>query len=143
MDGSRERPDAWRPLEGSDEVPLTTVDLRALERCVDEQQVDGSMRVFECADCLDGPEVEVRTSTDAGMHLIRSIAPVEVDVGAIPPSLSPEQVALIRSTVMALLDLAGLESGAARVRLVRTASGLRVRRCELRPRDIEPPAGAS
>jgi hypothetical protein len=135
MDGPPERPDSGRPLDDSGRVHPTAVDLRALERCIDEQELDGSTRVFECADCLDGPEVEVRTSTEAGMHLVRSITPVGIAAGGMPSSLSPEHVALIRSTVMALLDLAGLESGAARVRLVRTATGLRVRRCEMRPEE--------
>ncbi|MFL6137205.1 MAG: hypothetical protein ACJ74O_05325 [Frankiaceae bacterium] len=65
------------PLDDSaeDKVPLANVDLPALERCIDEELVDGSTRVFECADCLDSPEVEVRTSADAGIHLIRSMRP--------------------------------------------------------------------
>jgi hypothetical protein len=136
MEGQPERPYSRRPVDDGDHAPLTAMDLRALERCVDEQQVDGSWRVFECPDWLDGPEVEVRTSTDAGMHRVRSMTPLGGGADGKPPALSADHVALIRSTVMALLDLAGLQSGGARVRLVRTATGLRVRRCEMRADEI-------
>jgi len=92
-----------------------------------------SLRVYECAQPLNGSELEVRTSTDSGMHRLVSVRPVSSTDGETPATmaLSDAEAALVRSTVMAFLDLAGHESGPALTSLVLTTAGPRVRRCEM------------
>jgi hypothetical protein len=72
-----------------------------------------------------GPEFRVETMTSNGMHQVVGIAhPQDA------PPAEPEQ-ATLRSAVMALLDLAGHESGSAHTTVVLTARGPHIVGCEL------------
>ena len=113
--------DAAGPLAGTPEDWL--------ERSVEYEGTGARRRTYECGDPMDGPELEIRTSTESGMHRVVSIGPASADDEAELSALSQADVALIRSTVMALLDLAGHESGPARTCVVMTPDGPRVRRC--------------
>ncbi|WP_053743336.1 hypothetical protein [Streptomyces sp. NRRL WC-3618] len=72
-----------------------------------------------------GPEFRVETMTSNGMHQVVGIAH-----SCDAPPAEPEQ-ATLRSAVMALLDLAGHESGPARTTVVLTARGPHIVGCEL------------
>ncbi|WP_050372513.1 hypothetical protein [Streptomyces acidiscabies] len=72
-----------------------------------------------------GPEFKVETLTSNGMHqVVRITHPRDA------PPTEPEQ-ATLRSAVMALLDLAGHESGPARTTVVLGARGPHIVGCEL------------
>ncbi|MEW2121558.1 hypothetical protein AB0945_41785 [Streptomyces sp. NPDC005474] len=73
-----------------------------------------------------GPEFRVETMTSNGMHQVVGIAHSH----DAPPA--EQEQATLRSAVMALLDLAGHESGPARTTVVLTARGPHIVGCELR-----------
>ncbi|MEU2956149.1 hypothetical protein [Streptomyces xanthochromogenes] len=81
----------------------------------------------------EGPEFSVETISDSSMHTVVDIVPRRcsgsVRTGRDGPS--DDEVAALRSTVRALLDLADVGSGRARTTVVLTARGPRVVSCQL------------
>ncbi|PZG85664.1 hypothetical protein C1I97_33450 [Streptomyces sp. NTH33] len=107
-------------------------DLSAVERWAEG---DGAAPPVPYADeePWDGPEFSVETVSDSSMHTVVDIIPRRgsdrVRAGRDRPS--EDEVAALRSTVRALLDLADVGSGRAWTTVVLTERGPRVVSCRL------------
>ncbi|MFD5479994.1 hypothetical protein [Streptomyces hawaiiensis] len=87
---------------------------------------------------LAGPRLVVDTFTHAGMHHVLGVTAAEdaAPVGAdllYPAALTEAEAASVRSTVRALLDLAGHESGPVRTWVVLTEGGPRITAAQMSP----------
>lgn len=105
-------------------------ELSAVERSVE----GGGGRAGPCVDegPWDGPEFSVETVSDSGMHTVVDIS--LRDPGPRPPGWdgpSGDEVVVLRSTVRALLDLAGVCTGRAWTTVVLTGGGPRVASCRV------------
>ncbi|MFI6893868.1 acetyl-CoA carboxylase biotin carboxylase subunit family protein [Streptomyces sp. NPDC050256] len=127
-----------RALVGRCVLPVVVKTRSAMSCTVIRDKADldawaGSTSVEPCLveEYLAGPEVVVNTLSCDGMHQVigmtalRSAAPAGVDL-LHPAGLSEGDRAEIRTTVRALLDLTGHESGPVHTRVVLTQSGPRI-----------------
>ncbi|ALV30823.1 hypothetical protein [Streptomyces sp. CdTB01] len=107
-------------------------DLSAVERWAEG---DGAAPPVPYADeePWEGPEFSVETVSDSGMHTVVDIVPRRcpgsLQTGRERPG--EDEVAALRSTVRALLDLADVGSGRAWTTVVLTKRGPRVVSCRL------------
>ncbi|AWZ05909.1 MULTISPECIES: ATP-grasp domain-containing protein [unclassified Streptomyces] len=109
----------------------TAADLAEWTRLVEAAGLEGPYIIEEF---LDGPEFSVETLTVDGMHEVVGItakqtsgAPRFIETGHVHPApLSPVDEGAIRSTVTALLDLAGYEFGPAHTEVILTPAGPRI-----------------
>ncbi|MFG2974896.1 hypothetical protein ACGFYY_18155 [Streptomyces sp. NPDC048331] len=96
-------------------------DRPALARWAEQAVTARHSAPYLVEELLTGDKFRVETLTVDGMHLVADIAPE----GTAPPLHDAEQ-AQIRSTVRALLDLAGYESGTTRTDVLVSARGSRI-----------------
>ncbi|WNI27189.1 hypothetical protein [Streptomyces sp. ITFR-16] len=124
----REPPDRLDVAEGLRHI---LQELSAIERSVEH---DPPVRPAPCMDVdepWDGPEYRVDTVSDNSMHTVVGIS-VRRDIGAVPSgSGAPDEdeVATLRATVRAFLDLADVGSGRVSTTVVLTERGPRVVSC--------------
>ncbi|MFD3465281.1 hypothetical protein ACFWWM_02730 [Streptomyces sp. NPDC058682] len=96
-------------------------DRPALDRWAEQAHAARHSAPYLVEELLTGDKFRVETLTVDGMHLVADIAPE----GTAPPLHDAEQAG-IRSTVRALLDLAGYESGTTRTDVLVSARGSRI-----------------
>lgn len=110
---------------GARELRRPLQELAIVERLADLTGSGGGPVTDLRDEAPQGPEFSVETMTRDGMHHVIGIT------GRQHEALAEAERAVLRSAVMALLDLAGHDAGLARTSVVLTGSGPRVVACEL------------
>ncbi|MFE0653928.1 hypothetical protein ACFVZH_35740 [Streptomyces sp. NPDC059534] len=108
-------------------------ELSAIERSVEHDRPGRPAPYTDAEEPWDGPEFRVETVSDNSMHTVVDIS-VRRGPGRVPPNHrapDEDEVATLRATVRALLDLADVGSGRACTTVVLTEQGPRVVSCRL------------
>ncbi|MBP2585258.1 hypothetical protein J3A78_005736 [Streptomyces sp. PvR006] len=109
-------------------------ELSAIERSVEGERAGLTDARTDGEGSWDGPEFTVETVSDNSMHTVVDIRALR-DPGQAPPDRASgpgeEEVAALRATVRALLDLADIGSGRVCTTVVLTERGPRVVSCRL------------
>ncbi|MFB7837357.1 hypothetical protein [Streptomyces sp. NPDC056056] len=109
-------------------------ELSAIERSVEGERAGLPDARTDGEGSWDGPEFTVETVSDNSMHTVVDIRALR-DPGLPPPDRASgpgeEEVAALRATVRALLDLADIGSGRVCTTVVLTERGPRVVSCRL------------
>ncbi|MFD9247586.1 hypothetical protein ACFV0D_37830 [Streptomyces sp. NPDC059556] len=109
-------------------------ELSAIERSVEGERAGLTDARTDGEGSWDGPEFTVETVSDNSMHTVVDIRALR-DPGKAPPDRASgpgdEEVAALRATVRALLDLADIGSGRVCTTVVLTERGPRVVSCRL------------
>ncbi|MEV8589003.1 hypothetical protein [Streptomyces sp. NPDC051180] len=110
-------------------------ELSAIERSVEHDLPGRPAPYTEVDEPWDGPEFRVETVSDNSMH---TVVDISVRRGPGPAASDPgapdeDEVATLRATVRALLDLADVGSGRVSTTVVLTERGPRVVSCRLGP----------
>ncbi|SEC40681.1 hypothetical protein SAMN05216532_1305 [Streptomyces sp. 2231.1] len=108
-------------------------DLSAVERWAEGDAGAAPPEPYADEEPWDGPEFSVETVSDSSMHTVVDITLRCGHDRSLPGPDRPgeDEVAALRSTVRALLDLAGVGSGRAWTTVVLTDRGPRVVSCRL------------
>ncbi|WP_435973639.1 hypothetical protein [Streptomyces sp. Qhu_M48] len=113
-------------------------ELSAIERSVEGEPADRPDPRTEAEESWEGPEFRVETVSDNSMHTVVDISvwrgpgePAPDRAAADGGAPDEDEVAALRATVRALLDLADVGSGRVSTTVVLTARGPRVVSCRL------------
>lgn len=105
--------------------------LPELERWAERVAADGPAEPYLAQRRPSGSALRLATVTEDGMHRVLAINRVPERGALEPVQLTEYELAEVRSTVRALLDLAGQERGCASIDVVLTPTGPHIVACQL------------